>query len=486
MRTRKNRFIGLTVGDLSRSVNTYSAQNFNPERCVRLPRLIFGSVCLVAFCLVALTSPLAAQTAHSGATVPVGSGFTVPAAVAVDRSGNVFVADENNNAVKEIVAVNGVVSSNSNVITVGSGFNGPLGVAVDGGGNVFVADAGNSAVKAIVSVNGVVSSSSNVITVGSGFSGPEGVAVDGSGNVFVADTGNNAVKEIVAVNGVVSSSSTVNTIGSGFSGPTGVAVDGSGNVFFAGAESNVVKEIVAVNGVVSSSSTVITIGSGFVLPTGVAVDGSGNVFVSDTNTNAVKEIVAGAQKFPTTQVGSASAALTIYFTFDSGGSLAATPYLVLTQGAQNLDFKAAATQASDACVTGQAYNAGDICTVNVTFTPAKPYQRIGAVQLMGSAGTPIATFYLRGTGAGPQVIFPSNSTVNTIGSGFSQPNGVAVDGSGNVFVADYYNSAVREIVAVNGVVSSSFDSEHHRQRPLVSPWCGGGRQRERLCRGLWE
>jgi hypothetical protein len=82
------------------------------------------------------------------------------------------------------------------VNTVGSGISYPAGVAVDGSGNVFVADNGNNAVKEIVAVGGVVSSSSTVNTVGSGFSNPEGVAVDGSGNVFVADAGLNEVKEI--------------------------------------------------------------------------------------------------------------------------------------------------------------------------------------------------------------------------------------------------------------------------------------------------
>jgi hypothetical protein len=76
---------------------------------------------------------------------------------------------------------------------------------VDGSGNVFVAD-NNGAVYEIVAVDGVVTSGSKVNTVGSGFGFPEDVAVDGSGHVFVADTvntnndnvvyGNNAVKEI--------------------------------------------------------------------------------------------------------------------------------------------------------------------------------------------------------------------------------------------------------------------------------------------------
>jgi NHL repeat len=84
----------------------------------------------------------------------------------------------------------------STVNTVGSGFNSPYGVSVDGSGNIFVADSGLSAVKEIVAINGLVSSSSTVNTVGSGFSVPTGVFVDGSGNVFVADRNNNAVKEI--------------------------------------------------------------------------------------------------------------------------------------------------------------------------------------------------------------------------------------------------------------------------------------------------
>jgi large repetitive protein len=224
----------------------------------------------------------------------LGSGFSMPSGVAVDGSGNVFVADIGNSTVKEILAVNGVVSSSSMVTTLGSGFSDPFGVAVDGSGNVFVADRNNHAVKEILAVNGSIPASNPTInTLGSGFSLPFGVAVDGSGNVFVADDGNDAVKEILAVNGSIPASNpTINTLGSGFSFPTGVVVDGSGNVFVADDGNNAVKEILAVNGVVSSSSMVNMLGSGFSGPSGVAVDGSGNVFVADTFNNAVKEILA--------------------------------------------------------------------------------------------------------------------------------------------------------------------------------------------------
>jgi sugar lactone lactonase YvrE len=227
-----------------------------------------------------------------GVTGTLSSGFKNPAGLAVDGSGNVFVADYNNNAVKEIVAVGGVISQNPTIRTLGSGFSQPSGVAVDGSGNVFVTDLGNQAVKEIVAVGGVIPANPTVRTLSNGFNGPDGLAVDGSGNVFVANTFNNTVKEIVAVGGVIPANPTIRTLGSGFNQPNGVAVDGNGNVFVGDSNNNAVKEIVAVGGVIPANPTIITLGSGFSSPSSVTVDGSGNVFVADEGNIAVKEIVA--------------------------------------------------------------------------------------------------------------------------------------------------------------------------------------------------
>jgi large repetitive protein len=120
----------------------------------------------------------------------------------------------------------------------------------------------------------------------------------------------------------------------------------------------------------------------------------------------VKEIMTRAVNFFTVPVGTASTALTLTFTFDSAGSLSGTtPYQVLTQGATNLDFNAAATQESNACNGTTAYTTGETCTVNVTFTPQHPGTRYGAVSLLSASGAVIATAYLEGTGVGPQVNF---------------------------------------------------------------------------------
>jgi sugar lactone lactonase YvrE len=422
-----------------------------------------------------------AQTAHFGGTVTsLGGVFSQPPGVAVDGSGDIFVADVDNNAIREILAVNGSIPANPTINTLGSGFNGPEGVAVDGSGNVFVADFGNSAVKEILAAGGYTT----VNTLGSGFSHPHGVAVDGSGNVFVADTVNHAVKEITAASGYT----TVNTLGSGFAFPEGVAVDGNGNVFVADNADSEVKEILASSGY----TTVNILGSGFNLPAGVAVDGSGNVFVADGGHGAVKEILASSGyttvnslgsgfgnpqgvavdgmgnvvvadfgnnavkeiMLPSVNFGSVAintstpVTLSFNFTFDIAGTIGAPA--VLTQGAANLDFTDAGT---GNCTMGAMFNAGDTCTINVSFTPKVSGVRYGAATLTDGSGAVIATAHVYGTGAGPQVAF-SPGTQSTLGSGFNSPGGEAVDASGNVFVADESNNAVKEILFAGGTVNT--------------------------------
>ena len=215
-------------------------------------------------------------TFNPGKRSVVGSGFRYPTGVALDGNANLFVADQQNNAVKEIVAAGGYNTIN----TIGGGFYNPFGVAIDGAGNIFVADTWNNAVKEVVAASGYTT----INTLGTGFNRPTGVAVDVAGNVFVADQQNNAVKEILATGGYT----TVNTLGSGFNYPTGLSLDGSGNVFVADAQNNAVKEIVAAGGY----TTIKTLSSAFSYPEGVAVDASGDVYVTDNGNLAVKEIVA--------------------------------------------------------------------------------------------------------------------------------------------------------------------------------------------------
>jgi hypothetical protein len=107
-------------------------------------------------------------TYQPGAQSPLGGTFGFTLGLAVDWSGNVFVADEANLAVEEILAVNGSIPTNPIVNFLGGRFSFglPTGLAVDGSGNVFVADKVNNAVEEILAANGHIT----VKVVVSGFS----------------------------------------------------------------------------------------------------------------------------------------------------------------------------------------------------------------------------------------------------------------------------------------------------------------------------
>lgn len=200
------------------------------------------------------------------------SGLNAPYSVAVDGSGNVYVADTGNEAVKEWIA------ANSNVITIASfpDLFLPTGVAVDSAGNIYIADEDyDPGIK-------VWSPADNSVTtlISSGLNRPFDVALDKAGNVYIADAGDHAVKEWSPATGNLTTLVSSPVLGAHF-----VTVDGSGNVYFADVVSNSVGKWSPVD---NSIRTVVP--SGLNTPSGVAVDGSGNVYVDDGGNNAVKEL----------------------------------------------------------------------------------------------------------------------------------------------------------------------------------------------------
>jgi streptogramin lyase len=115
---------------------------------------------------------------------------------------------------------------------------------------------------------------------------------------------------------------------------------------------------------------------------------------------------------------------------------------VVTQGATGLDF----TNAGSGTCAATTYGSSASCTVNVTFTPAHPGPRYGAVEVLDGSGNLLATQYITAIGVSPQLTF-SPDVQSSLGGGFSQPGGVATDSSGNIYVADQANNAVKKIPA---------------------------------------
>ena len=247
-----------------------------------------------------------------------------PNGLAIDTSGRVFIADTGNNRIREVSG--GVIATVAGTEVAGFGgdnglaasaqLNAPYGVvvALDSTGDFFIADYGNSRVRAVSNSNGTVST-----LIGGGASigdkglagkgqllDPQGVAVDAAGDVYIADTGQNRLREVSGLYiKTVAGTGTAGSAGAGFlaasaelSSPGGVAVDAAGNVYVADTANNRVQEI--------SGGTIITvagIGTPGSLgdngpatsaqlnqPTGVAVDSLGNVYIADSGNNKVRRV----------------------------------------------------------------------------------------------------------------------------------------------------------------------------------------------------
>ncbi len=266
-----------------------------------------------------VTTLAGSGTAGSSNGAGVLASFSNPNGVALDPTGNVYVADQANNLIRKITAAGTVTtlsgtltsgSSNATVIGAIASYNGPTGVAVDATGNVYVADFGNNQIRKIATTGAVTtlaggtrSGNANGTGTAAGFNGPAGVAVDAAGNVYAADFNNNLIRKITAA-GVVTTlagSTAGNTNGTGtaasFNGPRGVVVDAAGNVYVADANNNLIRKVTAAgvvttlagNGSAGNASGAGTAAS-FYYPSGVAVDAAGNVYVADANNNLVRKV----------------------------------------------------------------------------------------------------------------------------------------------------------------------------------------------------
>ena len=248
--------------------------------------------------------------------------FNDPAGVAAAADGTLSVADYANGTIRQVTPAGGVTTlagstvNRGNVDGTGSAatFASPLGLAQDASGNLYVADAQNNTVRK-VSASGSVSTlagkaGATGTTDGAGaaarFNHPTGVAVDGAGNVFVADSTNNTIRKITVSGSVttlagvpgVSGFQDGNGLGALFSNPGGLAVDAGGNLLVADTGNSTIRKITPAGAVTTLAGLPgiagLIDGAGsaawFNQPQGVVLDAAGNLYVADTGNAAIRRV----------------------------------------------------------------------------------------------------------------------------------------------------------------------------------------------------
>jgi sugar lactone lactonase YvrE len=363
-----------------------------------------------------------------------------PEGIVVDGAGNVLISDSYNSRVRRVDGATGLITTiagggsswNEGIPATEAIVGGPKGLAVDASGNLLVAEAGNSRIRRVDARTGIITT---VAGNRLGFFGdggpataaalrtPTSVAVDFARNIYVADTADNRIRKVDATTGVMTTIASATTV-SGLYEPLAVAVDGAGNLFFAGCKwSYRVWRRDAGTGtitVVAGTGEYGYSGDGgpataakLFCPAGLALDRAGNLFIADRDNSSVRR-VDSATGVISTFAGTGKPG----FSGDGGPATAAM-----------LDWPSAVAVDSRGNV----------------FISDRDNHRIRRVD--GGAGiiTTVAGTGSRGFGGEGG---PASAAM------LASPFGIAVDRADDLFIADRENHRIRRVDAATGVITS--------------------------------
>jgi DNA-binding beta-propeller fold protein YncE len=449
--------------------------------------------------------------------------FTVPCGVAVDNTGVLYVADTYSNTIRKVTSA-GVVTTIAGtpgqpaiVPTDGTGsnasFSQPIGIAIDATNTLYVTDSWGNLVRKITTPGAVVTTLAGLPAPGTQGEGssdgtgtaarfymPTGVATDSAGNVYVADNGNDTIRKVVIGTKVVTTFAGMapqaaynqGIDGTGdkatFYAPGAVSVDQTGTAFVADSFANTIRKVVLTpqsgGGMVGVVTTLVAPAAGLDKPYGVAADGTGAVYVADTFNSVISLVtpagdlnpVAGRAKSPGTTDGASYLA---QFAFPSGVAVDSSSNLyVADTGNNTIRF-----------ISGTSGNVSTLAGSSMPGTADGAGSAAAFDQPWGIAVNPAGTLLyvsdannntIRKMVLSPQGNGTVSAEVTTLagsagqagkadGTGsaarFNQPQGIALDAAGNIYVADASHQVLTSNSAGTSYASTTYNSTIRKVTP---------------------
>ncbi len=425
-----------------------------------------------------------------------------PTGVAVDSTGNVYIADQANNRIRKVNAGTGVITTVAGTGTAAfSGDGGPATSAamysptdltLDSAGNLYISDNANARIRKVAAGTGVITTYAGNGTAG--FTGdggaatsadlnqPAGIAIDSAGNLFIADVTNNRIRKVAVGTGVITTyagNGVAGFAGDGgaatsakFNTPARLALDKAGDLFIADQSNNRVREIFQATGIITTIAGDGTAGfsgdggpgtlAALDAPIGIAIDSSNNFYVSDFYNNRIRRLALTANNFPATTIGAGSAVQNILLQTTATETITSITVPQSQGGKQEYSIGTIT-----GCTIGASNPAGTVCTIPITFTPAYPGRRWVPLQVVTSTGN--INFGLTGIGLGPLAALTPGIITTVAGNGtagYTGDGGPAtsaeinavfrqtVDSAGNIYIAEYANNRIRKVAAGTGIITT--------------------------------
>jgi tripartite motif-containing protein 71 len=434
-----------------------------------------------------------AYTSQFGSSGSGNGQFLSPYGIALDSSGNIYVADILNHRVQKFDS-SGVYVSKFGTYGTGDGqFNEPNSIVFDSSGNIYVLDSSNERVQKFDS-SGVYISQFGTLGSGNGqfgSNGAVGIAIDSTGNIYVVDKTNNRVQKFNSSGVYVSQFGSAGSGDGQFNTPRSITLDTSGNIYIGDTGNDRVQKFNSSGVYVSQFGSTALTGA----VTGITVDSSGDIYVIDESTHRVRKFDSSGTltyTFGTSGSGNGQLSNPNSVAVDSSGNLyvtdssnrrvqkfnpnSPTSYLLYVSGLTantTYHFRSYVTNASGTVYDTDATFNTSVPTVATSSTSSITETTAilgGAITTFGGSFPTLRGFeYGTTTSYGSSVseAVPSDLTLafltkfGTSGTGDGQfaagPNGIAFDTSGNVYVVDIFTRRGQKFTST-GVYVSQFGS----------------------------